>query len=94
MVDDQVVSCEWCGTTIDQAKVRKGGAKRRPRFCKRQHAVEWRPARGDYKKLSQIGNQAQAAVKQETGHAPGYGKRKAAIAQSNREKPRRRKKTG
>ncbi len=86
----EVVLCRQCGKVIDQAKVSKGGKKRRPQFCNHRCSDAHRKAQGFYGRLAQLGNEAQAAVKAVTGHAPKYEERSRAVATSNREKPRRR----
>jgi hypothetical protein len=89
-LESVVISCEWCGDTIPPEKIKKKGMRNPPKYCCRSHANKAR-SRAFFQALSKAGNAAQAVIKQKTGRKPGYEKRSKAIAQSNREKPRRRK---
>ena len=84
--------CEFCEGEISPAKVKKGGIKRRPRFCSVSCSSASRKAQGFYQSLSVLGNAAQAAYKREHGEMPGYAHRAEVVARLNRERPRRRKK--
>ena len=86
-----VISCEQCAGPIDPAKVRKGGAKRRPRFCSRQCQVAYNRETGAFHRLSQAGNAAQHAYKAEHGTVPGYESRRAALQRPDRTNNRRKR---
>jgi hypothetical protein len=79
---------ESCLKPLDPTKLAK-----RPtlRFCSRAHAVIWLQQQGHYQAIGVKGNQVQSQIKAQTGHVPKYEKRRDAVAQSNREHPRRSK---
>lgn len=79
-----------CGALIEWAQLIHGGHGYVCRYCSRECVVAHRKARGDYQRMSKAGNDAQAVVIAQTGHAPKYEVRRLAVAKSNRDKPRRR----
>lgn len=82
--------CAWCHEQIDPKRLAN---KPNQRFCSREHAALSRAVAGDYHRMGALGNASLAEYKKQHGHIPRYHERSAAVAQSNHEQPRRRKKT-
>jgi hypothetical protein len=85
--------CLCCGRQIPPEKVAKSGHSKPPLFYNRDHFVAWRKARGFYFRFGGLGLDAQRKIKRETGHAPGYENRCAALSRV-RWKGGRKKKNG
>ena len=84
-------NCEQCGKSLDKEKIRKGGQKRRPRFCSRECATESLKARQFFLSLSVAGNRAQAAYKAIHGQVPGYEQRVAVLRRPDRTNRRKKR---
>lgn len=81
-------SCKQCDEPIRPEKLKKSPHQQ---YCCRECSVQARVEAGLYRRMGKLGNQSQARTKQETGTIPHYEKRSAAVAQSNRENPRRKR---
>lgn len=80
--------CEQCGGPIPPEKLKN---KPNQQYCCRECCIQARIGADLYRRMGELGNQSQARTKQETGTIPHYEKRSAAVAQSNRENPRRKR---
>lgn len=89
-------SCANCGADITEIVVttRHYAKDRIPErcYCNRACRREAELRAGHFAAMGAAGNESQHAVKEATGHAPGYDKRREAVIASNKEKPRRAKK--
>ena len=85
------VFCDLCGERIPPEKLARRGHAAAHNFCNRACADEWRRQHGVFSQLAHLSNAAQDAYKAQHGSRPGSERKAAAIAASNREKPRRRK---
>src|SRR5689334_20209870 len=92
------IFCSYCDNKLDFAWMKSTKAEKMY-FCDQEHSTLWREENGIFHKMSKAGKAGrEAAVPhlKETGHYKamsdaGRDARSKAVAQSNREKPRRRK---
>ncbi len=89
----KVIRCDFCGEIIPAEKLakRSGEAAKAHHFCDRAHGDAWRQEHGEFARIGAAGNAAQSAYKAEHGKLPAGERRAAAVAESNKKKPRRRK---
>lgn len=62
------------------------------KYCSKDCAVAALKQQGHFKAISEKGNESQFLYKKEHGEVPGYAERSRAVAESNRENPRRKQK--
>jgi hypothetical protein len=81
------ILCYWCKGEVPKHRIKKCPKNNPPRFCSRgcfqQDLHEERLRTGYYAKFSELGNQAQDRIEQESGMRPGHAKRQINIKKAS-----------